>query len=214
MKKIKLLIFLLFSIIGTLFAQSSPPDPAAFLNNTAQRYNVLPAFSFKFTVSVDDPVVKNAKITGQLFIKKEKYYLKLDDQIIANDGVTMWNYQKTINEVSFFDATDDDFSLYHPIRILNSWDKDYNAKTINEEMVNNVKVTIIDLTPKKQLTFYKMRLYIENSTSLIQKIMIYQIDSPTITYSITKFTFNDTIEDSIFTFNKKDYPNVHVNDMR
>jgi len=180
MKKIKLLIFLLFSIIGTLFAQSSPPDPAAFLNNTAQRYNVLPAFSFKFSVSVDDPVVKNTKINGQLFIKKEKYYLKLDDQIIANDGVTMWNFQKTINEVSIFDATDDDFSLYHPIRILNSWDKDYNAKTINEEMVNNVKVTIIDLTPKNQFTFYKM----------------------------------DTIEDSIFTFNKKDYPNVHVNDMR
>ena len=162
----------------------------------------------------DDPTVKMPKITGTLHVKKEKYLLTIDDQIIANDGITLWNYQKSTNEASLFEAADDDFSMFHPLKILNNWSKDYNAKVIREENINNKKVTLVDLTPKKQLTFYKIRLYIADATYYVQKIMIYQIEAPNMIYAITKFTSNDPVEDSKFTFNKKDYPNVQVNDMR
>jgi outer membrane lipoprotein-sorting protein len=163
---------------------------------------------------MDDPVVKSIKMNGVLFVKSNKYLLTLDDQIIANDGTMMWNYQKSINEASIFNADDDDFLIYHPMKILNNWDKDYLAKIIREEGDNEKVIIIVDLTPKHQLTFYKMRLFIEKSTSYLKKIIIYQVDAPTITYSIVKFNSKDQVEDSKFIFNKNDYPNVQVNDMR
>jgi len=151
---------------------------------------------------------------GVLWVKKDKYYLTFDDQIVANDGVMMWNYQKNINEVSLFEAEDDDFVLFNPAKMLNNWNKEYDAKFIREEEVQKKQIIIVDFRPKKKSSFYKIRIFIDINTSYIIKMMLYEMDGTTTTYTITKFTPNATIEDTKFVFNKKDYPNVQINDMR
>jgi outer membrane lipoprotein-sorting protein len=213
MLKNKLLV-LLFFLTGTLFAQTTPPSAIPIMEKTVKKLNALAAFSIDFTLNVEEKGKKTQDFAGVLIVKKEKYYLTFQDQIIVNDGIMMWNYQKNSNEVSIFDADDDDFSMLHPLKMLNDWEKEYGAKFIREDDLNKNRVNILDLTPKKKSQFYKIRLFINKTTSYIQQIMMYDMDGTTLTYTVAKFTPNAAVEDSKFIFNKKDYPDVQVNDMR
>jgi outer membrane lipoprotein-sorting protein len=85
---------------------------------------------------------------------------------------------------------------------------------IREEEFQKKQVTLIDLSPKKKSSFYKIRLFIDKSTSYIQKMMLYEMDGTVISYTITTFIPNAVLEDAKFTFNKNDYPDVEINDMR
>jgi outer membrane lipoprotein-sorting protein len=75
-------------------------------------------------------------------------------------------------------------------------------------------VVLVDLSPKKKSSYYKIRLFLDKTTSYIQQIMMYEMDGTIITYTITKFTPNVTVDDAKFTFNKNNYPDVQINDMR
>jgi len=212
-KKKKILILLLF-VSGALCAHNVPPAVAPILEKTAQKYHALSSFSLDFKVNIEEDGEKNENFKGVLFVKKDKYFLTFEDQIIANDGKIMWNYQKNTNEVALFEAEDDDFSMFHPTKMLNNWDKEYSAKFIREEELQKKRVFVIDLTPKKKMPFYKIRLFINKETHHIQQIMMYEPDGATITYAITKFTPNAAISDGKFIFNKNDFPDVEVIDMR
>jgi len=209
----KKLVFL-FLISGTLFAQNTPPSVVPIIEKTVKNYNALTAFQFDFTLNIDETGKPGNTFRGTLLVKKEKYLLNFDDQIIANDGITMWNYQISSNEASIFDADDDEFSIFNPLKMLNNWNKEYTAKFIREEEFQSNIVSIIDLTPIKKNPFYKIRLFINKTTSYIQQIMMYDIDGTTLTYTVTKFTPNAAAADTKFSFNKNNYPNVQVNDMR
>jgi outer membrane lipoprotein-sorting protein len=213
MNKNFFLIILLFASCS-LSAQSTPPQAASVMGKTVQKYNALSAFSFHFSVNVEDNKKQTKNFTGVLWVKKDKYLLTFEDQIIANDGKMAWNFQKNSNEASIFDVDEDDFSIYNPAQLLNNWNNEYDAKVIREEELQKKQVILVDLSPKKKSSFYKIRLFIEKTTSYIQKMMMYEMDGTTITYTITTFTPNATIEDHKFTFNKNDYPDVQINDMR
>jgi len=201
-------------VSGALFAQNPLPSVANIMDQTVKKYYALSAFSLDFTMNTEE----NGKIIysfeGNLLVKKDKYYLTFDDQIMANDGVIMWNYQKNTNEASIFEAEDDEFMLFHPLKMLNGWEKEYNAKFIREEEIQKNKMNIVDLTPKQNSQFYKIRLFIDKKTSYIQQIMMYEIDGTTLTYIVNEFTPDVVVADSKFTFNKNNYPKVMVNDMR
>jgi len=208
----------LFFISSTLLAQNAVPSMvtqgAPIIEKAAQKYNALSSFSLDFTVSIEENNKVIQSFKGVLFVKKDKYFLTFEDQIMGNDGKIMWNYQKSTNEATLFEAEDDDFSMFHPAKMLMNWDKEYSAKFIREDELQKKQVNIVDLTPKKRSPFYKIRLFIDKATSYIQQVMMFEIDGPTITYTITKFTPNAVVSDAKFTFNKNDFPDVQVIDMR
>jgi len=213
MKKV-LLFLLFFTAVFTLFAQNPSQSAAPVLEKTAKKYNQLSTFSSDFKIDMLESDKKIHSFTGKLWVKKEKYYLTFDDQIMANDGQICWNYQHTTNEATIYDAEDDEFMMFHPTQILNNWSKDYTAKFVKEEKLQQKTLILIDLTPKKKTSFNTLRLFIDKETSYIQKIVLMAEEGMSLTYSITKFTPNTPISDEKFVFNKKVYPNVQVSDMR
>ena len=210
----KIFFIALFFVSCTLLAQNSPNKDSVIIEKTTQKYNTLASFSMEYSFKVDDPAIKFPTYKGMLLVQKEKYYLLVDDQIIGNDGKMLWNYQKNANEVSFFEAHDDSFSMFNPMIMLNNWNKDYKAKFIRKETSQKNMNLLMDLTPVKPYQFYKIRLFIDENTYYVQKIVMYDMDNTTTTYTITKFIPNAWIPEDKFTFNKSDYPGVQVNDMR
>jgi len=210
----KAFFIILFFLSSTLFAQNAPLQATSIIEKTAQKYNALSSFSLDFAVNMEENNKTVQDFKGVLFVKKEKYFVTFEDQIIANDGKIMWNYQKSTNEALLFEAEEDDFSMFHPTKMLNDWEAAYTAKFIREEAFQKKQVNVVDLTPKKKSPFYKIRLYIDKTTSHIQQITMYEMDGATITYTITKFTPNAALSDAKFTFNKNDFSNVQVIDMR
>jgi len=215
MQSKKNVIFIFFFFTCSLFAQNQKaiPQVAPIIEKTVQKYQALSSFSVDFSMIIENNNKTIQSLKGVLLVKKDKYYLTMEDQIIANDGKMVWNYQKSINEVSFFEA-DEDFSIFHPAKLLNNWNKEYDAKFIREEEQQKKQMIVVDLKPKKQSEFYKIRIFIDKNSAYIQQVKMYEPDNTTLTYSISKFTPNVTIADGKFIFNKKEYPNVQINDMR
>ena len=213
MKKIFFTLLFFFAVC-MIFAQGMLRQTASALEKTAQKYNKLAAFALDFKLDMVAMEKNIHNFTGVLLVKQEKYYLTFEDQIIANDGKISWNYQKSINEATLFEAEDDEFMLFHPLKILNNWNTEYSAKVINEEKLQQKTMILIDLTPKKKTFFNKLRLFIDKETNYIQQIIINNADGMTMTYTITKFSPNPPVTDAKFSFNKNDYPNVQVSDMR
>ena len=212
----KFFIIAFFFFTCSLFAQNknATPQVAPIVNKTVQKYNALSSFSIDFKMIIEKEKKTAQRIEGVLLIKKDKYFLTFNDQIIANDGKVAWNYQKTTNEVALFDAQDADFEIFNPIKMLNNWNKEYDAKFIREEEMQKKQIIIVDLKPKKESDFYKIRLFIDKNSSYIQQIMMYEPDNTTLTYKFTKFIPNAAAADTKFNFIKNDYPNVQINDMR
>jgi len=213
-KKISFAVLLLS--FSSLFAQNVSYQANTILDNTVSKYNLLSNFSFDFSLKIENGANKSQEMKGVLIVKKEKYFLTFEDQIIANDGVMLWNFNKSTNEAELFDAELDEeaFSMYNPIKMLNNWKKEYNAKYIGKKELKKKMNYIVELTPKKRLQFDKIGVYIDEISNYFSLLKLYAIDGTIITYSITKFTPNAKIEDAMFSFNKKDYPNVQVIDMR
>ena len=126
---------------------------------------------------------------------------------LQNKGIV-----KTVLEQQY-DAEDDE-NLLNPKLLLKNWEKNFRAKYIRDEFINNVSVALVDLTPKVTQSFYRIRLYINKSTKHILRIAMYEKDNTIYTYYIEQFTPNVTLPDALFTFDKSKYPGVEVNDMR
>jgi outer membrane lipoprotein-sorting protein len=211
-KRVLIIVFLLSSC--ALYSQNTLPKATQVLEKTTRKYNGLSAFSIDFKITTTAMEKNIHSFSGVLFVKKDKYFLTFEDQVMANDGKICWNYQSNSNEATLFEAEDDEFMIFHPIQILNNWSNDYSTKIIREENLQQKMVILVDFTPKEKTNFSKLRLFIDKETSYIKQVIIYDVEGMTITYTVTKFTPNISIPDAKFTFNKNDYPNVQVIDMR
>ena len=85
---------------------------------------------------------------------------------------------------------------------------------IKDEVQGGKTIAIIDMTPIKAKSYYKVRLNIDKIAQQITSTIVYDKNGSTYTYTVTKFTSNVPMADALFTFNKANYPGVQVNDMR
>ncbi len=214
MKKIIIALLTLF-IFQTLSAQNVDGGATEILKKVATQYQNYTSMQFNYTLKAtqNDKTLSVSKGTFQS--KGNKYKTSLNDQFFFCDGKLIWNFQKLTNEVSIFEYDpEDDQNIMNPQKILNDWEKHFKAKFIRDEFSNNVQLSIIDLTPKTQQSYYRIRVFVQKTSSKISKIAIYEKDNTIYTYSIEQFKTNIPLEDSIFVFEEKQYPNVEINDMR
>jgi outer membrane lipoprotein-sorting protein len=71
---------------------------------------------------------------------------------------------------------------------------------------------VINLYPKNpaKVDYHTIVLYISKTGNELKKAVMKSKDGTTTTYSVTKFTANPTVEDSIFVFDPKKYPGYTV----
>jgi len=162
---------------------------------------------------------KNDKITddmqGRIKVKGTKYVLATKTQQVYCDGVTVWNYLPGQKEVSVSDySEDDDSQMINPLSLVKNYAKQYKSTFVKEMLNKGVMEQIIDLTPLKASSLYKVRLVIDKSKKQIIRIVIYEKDGTQYTYVVTKFQPNLPIDDKFFVFDTAKFPDIEVIDMR
>lgn len=212
-------IFIINLILSVFISQAQKPidtDQGAskILEKVIQKYN---SFS-TMTIHFDFKSEKNKKILmtakGNLIIKGKKYFATFNDQIYGCDSIIVWNYQKEGNEANIYEYDESEAPIFHPTKFIANWKKEFNAKFIRDEFSNNINTQIIDLVPIKSTSYYKIRIIIDKNKNEIIKTQIFDKDNTIFYYTISKMVPNASIQESIFKFNPKNYPNVQVNDMR
>ncbi|MCR4964659.1 MAG: outer membrane lipoprotein carrier protein LolA [Bacteroidales bacterium] len=214
MKRISFIAILMF-LITAVTAQNTDGGANELLNKVSQKYQAYSTMQFHYTLvtSKDSKTLGSAQ--GDFYLKGNKYQTSYDGQHFYCDGTSIWNYQKATNEVSIYEYDpEDDENMMNPRLLLKNWEKQFRAKYIRDEYANGQSVTLVDLTPKYNQSYYRIRLFINKSTLNIKKVVIYEKDNTLYTYNIEQFKSNVTLSDETFTFNKSKYPGVEVNDMR
>ena len=167
-----------------------------------------------FTYSmVNDKTKVNESKSGTIQIKGSKYHLEIGGQVVFCDATTVWTYLKDDNEVNVNNASTQEDAT-NPTTILNNYSKNFKPKFIKEEVQGGKTIAVIDMTPTKAKSYYKVRLNIDKIAQQIVSTSVYDKNGSTYTYTVTKFASNLPMVDALFTFVKANYPGVQVNDMR
>lgn len=152
-----------------------------------------------FTVTVvnrDADKKETYRQKAEVVYNAPRYRVKAGELEMYCDGKSVWQVNKTANEVVVTNMTDNDDDLTNPAKLLANYSKNYRAKYIREEADGTA---IVDLQPKKGRMYHKIRLFIVAKTGLLKKMEQHNYDSSRGEYTITNFK-NVKASDADFTF--------------
>jgi outer membrane lipoprotein-sorting protein len=224
MKKLLLLSFLFISTLNIAFAQKDA-DAQKILSALSKKYRSYDMVKADFTFILEDqqaglhdtqtgtlisrPKVNKFKVT--IYNPGDKTTVAQD---IISDGKTQWTYIKKDKEVEITDVDHSEDNL-NPAQIFTIYEHGYKYIYNGDQKVDGKMCQIIDLSPidaKKQ--FFKVRLSIDKVKKQIYSALIFDKNGNRYTYVVTSFTGNPKLPETIFNFDKKDYPGVEVVDLR
>ncbi|MFC4873857.1 LolA family protein [Negadavirga shengliensis] len=218
MKIVKIIVFiLLISVIPVHLSAQREPSAKEILSRVSEKYQKLngfrAVFEYTYATEAEGPVQSNV---GEVTVKGDKYKLVLDDQEIYNDGKTVWTliksnrYQEvTINNV------DDETEELTPSNIYNIYKKGYEAELLGEGTLNGTPVYEILLTTNKRSSQFKqIKLFIDKSKNDLLAWEISDDMGGTFKYTFKELKNDVEIMDDYFVFNKKNYQNIEIIDLR
>jgi outer membrane lipoprotein-sorting protein len=199
-----LLIFTLLCTGNLAFSQSNKAIP--YIDAMQKKFKSMASFAANFTYQSDG----GGLMTGSITVKGNKFRLKTSGQEIFNNGKEVSTYIKEINEVNIsnFDPSEGDLS---PAKIY-SFDKKAYKMNLVSDAGSLVK---IDLSPNaKSAQVQKISIQINKSDSNVKEWTIVNKSGKKQNFKVTKLTPNAGVDDKYFSFDKKAYPGVEINDLR
>jgi len=193
-------------------------DPAAksILDAVSAKFKTYKAPQASFTYKVENVQGKALSTKkGTVIMKGNKYKVKMDGMEIISDGKTVWNYDKSSNEVTV-NNVDASGSAMTPQKLLtNFYDKDFYYKYNGEKKEGTRKLQEIELTPTdKSRPFHKVYLLVDKATNSIYSAKFLEKTGGRYSYTITSLKGSVTSSDKDFTFDKSKHPGVEVVDLR
>ena len=195
-------------------AQVTDNTAKGILDKVANKNKAYSSIKIDFTYSLQNPKTKtNESKKGTLYMKGKKVRLEMSGQTIINDGKTVWTYIADAEEVTINNFEENAESI-SPTSLLTNYNKNFKPKYIKDSKKGAKIIQIIDLTPIKGNSYYKVRLEIDKNSLQIESSTVYDKNGSTYTYMINKMTTNTLLDDQKFIFKKSDFPKAEINDLR
>lgn len=172
-----------------------------------------PSVTIKFDL-VTNNLTENTKdtLTGSVLLSKNKYKLDLTDNIIWFNGETIWSYLPAEKEVTISRADKKDNSFQNrPSAIFSMYKNGYKCRLIEERSDS----FIIDLYPEDiKSDLLRVRLSIGKTLMNLRSLEYKKRDGNVITLLVREYNLKIKPEPDEFTFQKSNYKEVDVIDMR
>jgi len=211
----KIKLFTLLSaifFIGSITAQ----DARAILDKASDAYNKSGAVTAKFTLDARDTKAKTTySYDGTAYMKGDKFKIEIPDAVTWFDGKTQWVYVKDTEEVNISSPTGDELQAISPSVLFNIYKKGFNLVYKGEKRSGGKNVQEIELTPqKKGSEFTKIIVEINKADNLFSKITAIDKSGMENILTIKSYQAGVNHSDTLFQFNKKDYPQAEIIDLR
>ena len=201
---------------SVVMAQTNDPAAKQVLDAVSAKFKTFNSVQAGFAYKVEDAKGKamSAK-KGNVWMKGNKYRVSFGGQEIFSDGKTVWNYDKTSNEVTI-NNVDASASTLTPQKLFtNFYDKDFLYKTNPDVKVGGKLMQEIELTPiDKSKPFFKVLVAVDKATQTIRQTKVFEKNGNRYTYSVTNMSTNAPLSDALFVFDAKKYPKVEIIDLR
>lgn len=172
--------------------------------------NIKVDFKQKFQWKLTDDYSEQA---GTIWLAgKEKFKIITEDQTIISDGITLWTYSKTNNQV-IIDKVDHAEDINLPRDILLSYSDLYSARYLKKEKIENKDYHFIELFAKSDEQFIKLiKIWIEEKELILLKIEQIDLNENVNEYILANFILNVPVGANFFKYEAPD--SVEVIDMR
>ena len=195
----------IFSILIALltlpvFAQKQA-QAKLMLDKTAAAFEKAGGVQADFTVEAFNKGGSLGKAIGNIKLKGEKFLLKTSETISWFDGKTQWSYLTQNDEVNISTPTEEELQGMNPYALLYLYKKGFDYKLGVEKKFRGTPVSevVLTATNKKQEPVF---------------IAVEQRDGSRSEITITRYQTGLKLADSVFVFDKKQYPTAEVIDLR
>jgi len=211
----KFILYLISAILLINPITSGQSDQAAIkiLDKFSANATGAPSVSMKFSfITVDQAENAIDTLKGSVILSKDKYQLKLPDNIIWFNGETSWSYLPAEKEVTINKADKKDNSFQNrPSAIFSMYKSGYKCRLIEERSDSY----IIDLYPEDiKSDLLKVRISIGKQMMNLRSLEYKQRDGIIKTLFVTEYDLKQKPVSESFVFPQAKYKGVEVIDMR
>ncbi len=198
-----------------LTAEDSDAEAIEILTKSKEVLSKSETVFFDFTFSTKYTGQTPDEQSGILKQKGDMYYLEFGDQTIYCDGNDLRVYQRTQNIVEINDLSEDS-GMISPKALLDLYESSDFVFVLGENLSLKGKVfnTLMLKPVDKESEFSKIVILINSKSYLPYDIEIMYKDGLKNNIKINEILLNQKFENSVFKFNKADYPGVSVEDLR
>ena len=212
-RKIMLLVaFICASII--VFAQTDT-KAKKLLDDVSAKYDAYQTIQSNFSFSIQQTQGESHVDKGTLFLNKPKnqFRIELSEQDIISDGKSTWSILKEDQEVQVSESDNNTESI-GPNNLFTFYKKGLGHKRLKDESLGKDLLHVVELTPTDDKTNYvKIKLRV-NKNNHIHDVTILDKSGARYTYTIHSLYVNHRIPAATFTFNRSEYPNFEIVDLR
>lgn len=198
------------------YATAKAQNPADILDKAAQTYNNANGISASFVMRIHTPQQNiTESFEGMIQMKGDKFTFKTPDMQVWFNGTTQWTYVDHIEELNVTNPTGEELQFTNPVVLLNSYKTGFTPVYKGESTSANSKAAYdIELTPKKKGDIINVELQIEKISGMPSRITVTTKNGVVSTISISQVKTNVNQPDSYFVFNKADFPDAEIIDLR
>lgn len=206
----------MFLVLIAFSAVVSAQNAREILDKAADIYNKSGGIKASFVLDAKEP---NSKVThsydGIAYLKGNKFRIEIPDAITWFDGKTQWVYMKDTEEVNITTPDESELQGISPAYLFNIYKKGFKLVYKGEIRDGGKSRHVIELTPeKKNSGIQTMWVQVDKDTGMLSSIKIADSSGLENFLRITKFNSGVDLPDSAFSFNKADYPDVEIVDLR
>ena len=221
MKLLYILPVLLVSF-SVSFAQTTKnptktdPEAKKVLDGVSTKFKTFSTVQAGFSYKVENAAGKALSTkTGSILMKGTKYKVSFSGQEIFCNGTTVWNYDRSANEVTI-SKLDASSGMITPQKLFtNFYDKDFYYVLNGEKKIGSKTIQEIEMTPvDKSKPFHKVYLQIDKAAKTIYSTKVLENAGNRYSYTVTSIKTNQPLADNLFVFDKSKYPGVEEIDLR
>ena len=167
-----------------------------------------------FTVTMinrDSQKKETARQRAEVLYSKGRYRVTAGNQTLYSDGKSVWQWDRQTNEVTVNTLLQSPDDLMNPAVLLATYGKNFKVKFIRQD---DDGTTVIDLTPHKTKSYYKIRVLVNSKNGYIKQMELHNYDSSEGIYQISNFKTGAKCSDKDFRFDAEANKGVEVIDMR
>lgn len=190
-------------VLATLTTNLALAETAQeILEKVKKKYDSINDAELKFSQRLTFELSKQEQAAeGTLSIKKQnKYRFETANRLVVTDGVTVWSYSP-LNKQVVIDKFKLDERTLTPEKVLTAAPKDYYASAVGTEKIGKTETRMLKLVPKDEDSIVRtMKMWVDETTWLIKRVEIVDIDGKHTTYTVHDIKINVGIPDSRFTY--------------
>ena len=196
--------------------ESSDPKAIALLDKVSKKLHGASNYAADFTFSITHPEEDEIIKKGKLIQESTKFFVDLEDQTMTCDGASVWTHYVDQKEVQITDVEEAAEGFNNPSDFLSIYEKeDFIFGILTTYNKGKSIIKEIEFKPTDRSSEYsKVRIVINETTKEILEVLTFFKNGSRYVLSVEDWKLGISTSATLFSFDAKKFPGVHVEDLR